>query len=235
MTQRATPGNGPASSPPAPLSPPPPPSPPSVPLADRRSRQTRDEVFAAAIPLFVAQGYDATSMQAVAEAAGVSRRTLYRHFASKDDIVFEAPRRWLEVFEAVVTDRGDAEPTRDLFRRALVAVADFVQLHAESVLAAFSVVMSSQDLLARRGRSDMEWVQRYVELLLPDLVGDPDAPLRAMTAAMAVVAAQNALMIVWAGEEPRRDCGTLMRAVLDQVDSVWPPGSREPPRQPGAR
>lgn len=190
-------------------------------LLERRAAQTRADIFDAAIDLFLEQGYDDTPMSAVAEAAGVSRRTLYRYFATKDDIVFEAPREWLEVFNTVVDDRRPDEATRDLFRRALLEVAAYVGEYARSVLKAYSVVMSSQELIARRGRSDMEWVMRYLELLGPDVADLEDGDLRAAIAAMALVGAQNALIVVWS-QRPDADVVAAMQLMLDQVDSIWP-------------
>lgn len=200
-------------------------------LTERRAAQTRAEIFDAAIELFVEQGYDSTSMNEVADAAGVSRRTLYRYFATKDDIVFEAPRDWLEVFDAAVADRREDEPTRDLFRRALLEVAAYLAEHTQSVLKAYSVVMSSQELIARRGRSDMEWVARYMELLAPDVAELEHGDVEAAIAAMALVGAQNALIVVWA-QQPDADVVAAMRAMLDQVDSIWPQPCRTPPDPP---
>ena len=62
-------------------------------LVNRRAAQTRAEIVDAALELFTDQGFDATSMEQVAEAARVSRRTIYRYFPTKDDLVFESPRK----------------------------------------------------------------------------------------------------------------------------------------------
>ncbi len=48
----------------------------------------RDRIATAARELFAAQGYERTTVEAVAERAGVSRRTFFRHFRSKDDVIF---------------------------------------------------------------------------------------------------------------------------------------------------
>jgi TetR/AcrR family transcriptional repressor of mexJK operon len=52
---------------------------------DSRAQQTRERIRAAAHQLFLQQGYQATSVDAIREAAGVSsKETLYRHYASKE-------------------------------------------------------------------------------------------------------------------------------------------------------
>ncbi len=59
--------------------------PANKPHQDREGK--RDELIAAARHLFVQDGYDATSMAALARAAGVSPNTLYWYFANKDDLL----------------------------------------------------------------------------------------------------------------------------------------------------
>ncbi|MET9364532.1 TetR family transcriptional regulator [Streptomyces sp. NPDC006632] len=53
----------------------------------RRGRGGRERILAAAARLFAAQGINATGMEQVAEAAPVSKRTLYAHFRTKNDLV----------------------------------------------------------------------------------------------------------------------------------------------------
>jgi AcrR family transcriptional regulator len=190
-------------------------------LTERRAGETRKEIFHAALDLFTARGFDRTSMDDVASAAGVSRRTLYRYFATKDDIVFEPPRDWLGVMNEALASREDGETTRSVFRRALLAVASHVERDAPTVLRAYSVLASSPDLASRHGRSDAEWVERYVHLLAPDFAGQEHDLLQAMAAAMALVGAQNALIAAWAAQYPNADLIEMSEVVLDQLDSVW--------------
>ncbi|WP_460797224.1 TetR/AcrR family transcriptional regulator [Microbacterium sp. GXF0217] len=52
------------------------------------SAEPRSVVVAAALELFQAQGYDQTSVEQIARAAGVSRSTFFRQFGGKEDVVF---------------------------------------------------------------------------------------------------------------------------------------------------
>ena len=53
----------------------------------REPRATRANIIQAADDLFYGEGVRATSMDAIAERAGVTKRTLYYHFRSKDDLI----------------------------------------------------------------------------------------------------------------------------------------------------
>lgn len=57
--------------------------------ASRRSKKERSRqvIAAAALSLFESQGYEATTMDAIAETAGVSRPTVFNHFPRKEDIL----------------------------------------------------------------------------------------------------------------------------------------------------
>ena len=195
-------------------------------LVNRRFTQTRREIVEAALSLFVDNGFDETTMSEIAESAGVSRRTIYRYFATKDDIVFESPREWLQIFNGVIETRREDESTRDVFLRALIEVGNHIQASRERVVREFSVLVSSPSLQARHGRSDAEWVERYIELLAPDVEGDPDGELTATVAAMALVAAQNALIAVWAAGSEDHHLAEMAVSAIGQLESVWPPGSR---------
>lgn len=55
--------------------------------SQRRGRGGRERILAAAAQLFAVQGINATGMEQVAEEAPVSKRTLYAHFRTKNDLV----------------------------------------------------------------------------------------------------------------------------------------------------
>ncbi|GLH81136.1 TetR family transcriptional regulator [Bradyrhizobium sp. SSBR45G] len=82
----------------------------------RSSDPTRTRIVAAASRLFYAEGIRAVSVDAVAESAGITKKTLYYHFRSKDDLVaaYLAARdqpnlalfkRWFEESEGAFPDR----------------------------------------------------------------------------------------------------------------------------------
>ncbi len=82
----------------------------------RSALPTRDRIVSAASKLFYSEGIRAVSVDAVAEKAGVTKRTLYYHFASKDDLIAayldmrDQPnlalfKRWFSETEGDVADK----------------------------------------------------------------------------------------------------------------------------------
>lgn len=56
-------------------------------LQQKKQAVVREALYDAAIDLFAEKGFDETTVEEVAQAAGVSRRTFFRYFASKDDLL----------------------------------------------------------------------------------------------------------------------------------------------------
>jgi AcrR family transcriptional regulator len=65
-------------------------------LRDARKTKTRLALRDAALTLFAAQGYDATSTEQIAEKAGVSWRTFFRYFPTKESALFAGEGLWFE-------------------------------------------------------------------------------------------------------------------------------------------
>jgi AcrR family transcriptional regulator len=66
---------------------------PVAPPRRRRGELTRERLLAAAARLFAEQGYDATSVESVANAAGITVSGMYKHFPTKADLLLEVARR----------------------------------------------------------------------------------------------------------------------------------------------
>jgi AcrR family transcriptional regulator len=59
-------------------------------LQARKQQLVRDAIWDAAVELFIEKGFDETTVDDIAEAAGVSRRTFFRYFSSKNDLMSSA-------------------------------------------------------------------------------------------------------------------------------------------------
>lgn len=67
-------------------------------LRDKHKHQTRRALRDAALKLFASHGFDATTTVDIAEKAGVSTRTLFRYFPTKEDVLYHGERDWVQTF-----------------------------------------------------------------------------------------------------------------------------------------
>ena len=89
-----------------------------TPLTERRKTQTRRDIAEAAIGLFMRHGYEAVSVEAIAEEAGVSERTFYRYFATKDDVLSPIITETTAELAALIATRPAGEPIATAVHRA---------------------------------------------------------------------------------------------------------------------
>ncbi len=76
-------------------------------LRARKMARTRKTIADAALAAFMAQGYGATRLEEIAEAAGVHKRTLLRYFPTKTHLVLYRQHAALETFETALAGRGE--------------------------------------------------------------------------------------------------------------------------------
>ena len=88
-------------------------------LRDRNRARARAEIVAAAHQLFLKQGYAETSVEQIAEAAGVAPRTVFRHFPRKEDLVFHRHAEQVGRFEQLLADQPPDRPPLDALVDAL--------------------------------------------------------------------------------------------------------------------
>lgn len=94
-------------------------------LVGRPEATTHGAIEQAAFELFAERGFDATTLEAIAERVGVGRRTLFRYYASKNDIPWGQFDLTLAGFRDILAAMPVDIPLRDAVHRGVVAFNDF--------------------------------------------------------------------------------------------------------------
>ena len=136
---------------------------------ERLTDRKREAIVQAAIAEFRANGFDATSMDKVAARAEVSKRTLYNHFPSKDELFAEILRvLWHSSTNQVeLPYRADAPMREQLLalmmqKMALLADDNFLDLARVAVAAAIHSPERAQDMIRRLGQKEggvLGWIR----------------------------------------------------------------------------
>jgi mycofactocin system transcriptional regulator len=88
----------------------------------RPPRTSRREIEMIALRLFSDNGFDQTSLEEIAAVAGVNRRTLFRYFDSKSDILWNDFDQEIAAIRTAFTQVSDDVPTMEAIRQVVVAV-----------------------------------------------------------------------------------------------------------------
>jgi AcrR family transcriptional regulator len=100
-------------------------------LRDKKRDETRQRLLDAADRLFAEQGYDHTTSAQIAEAAGVTERTLFRHFDSKSDLMLGRWRSHADALRAAMAAQPDDAPPIDVVRAGLRVFAERLERGTE--------------------------------------------------------------------------------------------------------
>ncbi|BBY17552.1 mycofactocin system transcriptional regulator [Mycolicibacterium litorale] len=97
----------------------------SAPRVGRRRSTTQDQITDVALELFAARGFDEVSVDDVAAAAGIARRTLFRYYSSKNAIPWGDFDAHLEHMRHLFDELDPDVPTDEALRTALLAFNEF--------------------------------------------------------------------------------------------------------------
>jgi TetR/AcrR family transcriptional regulator, regulator of mycofactocin system len=103
---------------------------PGLPSPGRPPSTTRHQLQQIAMEMFAAHGYDEVTIEALAAAAGIGRRTFFRYFGSKADALMADFDQEVQRLRSALADSDPGLPVMDAIRRAIVAVNDY---HAEDL------------------------------------------------------------------------------------------------------
>lgn len=185
----------------------------STPPAPPAGGSVRDRLQRAAFDLFDEQGYDGTTVDAIAERAGVGRTTFFRAFRSKEDVIFPHHDDLLEQVRA----RLDAASQR----HSLLAVSEASRLVLRHYLEEGELAVRRYRLtrsvpsLREREIAGMQQYQRAFREYIRTWMGDE---LRAELMAGSVITAHNAVLRRWLRgglDDPEAHFDAAMAQVLD--------------------
>jgi AcrR family transcriptional regulator len=117
---------------------------------ERKKRATRDAIYVAARTLFMKKGFDAVTVAEIAEAADVSEKTVFNHFATKEDLALAGSQERLDRTIEVLRLRLPGESVMDVFRRTTEATIVTIEVQpVDQILAVPRMVRGAQSLQNR--------------------------------------------------------------------------------------
>jgi AcrR family transcriptional regulator len=184
----------------------------SLTLTERKRQRTKTRIVDAAVRLFNARGFEATTADDIAEAAECSRSTLFRYFGTKEDILFGDV---LERLEALRATLAALHPCADAWTQATDAGIECLvdYLSGESALprACITLWFSHPVPRCRYLEIGLQWEMLITEFFATERGTDPESDLHSQILATTLVGAVRAVMRAYARPE------TDLRATIKQA------------------
>ncbi|MGW2748488.1 TetR family transcriptional regulator [Streptomyces sp. NPDC001450] len=189
----------------------------------------RDALVAAAFQLFLERGYEQTTVDDIVALAGVGRRSFFRYFPSKEDVVFPDHERCLADMTAFLAASDEAD---EPVRRVCDAARLVLRMYAENPTFSVQRYRLTKKVPGLRAY-ELSVVWRYeralAEYLRGRFAGRPDGTLHADVIAAAVVAAHNNALRSWLRSDGKGDAGTAVDHALGYVQAAFAPAAHPRP------
>jgi AcrR family transcriptional regulator len=146
-------------------------------ISDHKQQAVQREIRRCAFELFVNQGFESTTVEQIAEAAGISRRTYFRYFETKEDVVIVALHIGGETLEEMVRARPMDEDAWTAARRSLADLLVHFQIMSERSWEILNLIQSTPRLRARFLLERESWISRISAVLLERGTPEKDAAI----------------------------------------------------------
>jgi AcrR family transcriptional regulator len=182
-----------------------------VAIGERKRRAIRGELSEVALRLLTDRDFDSLTIDQIASAAGISRRTFFRYFTSKEDMVFAFLDQWaVQLAADIVARPADEDPVaavQNSFRQLTAAYDDraleLVRLVRET------------PMLREQEKINREHLRLAVVNALATRLGvSPEKDMRPQILATIAFAPLDAAMFAWFGSRSDEEIGKLLDEAL---------------------
>lgn len=185
----------------------------------RPSVTSRAELEQCALELFAERGFEATTVEDIAAAAGIGRRTFFRYFASKNDAVWGDFEQGLHDLRTRFAETDPSQPLLEALREAVLAFNRFdpaeVPWHRERM----ALILRVPALQAHSTLRYAAWRQVVADFVAQRL-GEPAGALLPQLVAHSCLAAAMTAYEQWLAT-PGADLQALLDQALRALDGRW--------------
>jgi AcrR family transcriptional regulator len=181
----------------------------------RKKTATRDRIRASALRLFHEQGYDATTVEQIAAAAGVSHVTFFRYFPTKEDVALSDS--YDPLIASFIAQTPSAWPLTQRIRAVLVqGLRQVYGTDRDTLLAQNKLIVSTPALRERL------WAQQIAtqQLILQALEADQDDPhpsFQDRVTVAACLAAATTAILAWVENDGTPELPDLIEQAFDAL------------------
>lgn len=185
-------------------------------LRELKRRETLRRITEAGISLFIEKGYDSATLDEIAARAGISRRTFFYYFKSKDDILLSLQSGVGDMLAAALRDEQQNKRPLDAVRDAIVRVC--ATIPAEDMIAIDRLMRSSAAVQARKQASYVEQ-ERALFVVLRERWPEPERETGLRLVAMISIGAMRVASEALGREDGKRPYVELLHEAFNALEA----------------
>lgn len=187
-------------------------------LRERKKEQTRQRIEATALELFGRDGFDGTTVEAIAAAADIAPRTFFHYFPTKEDVVLADYADRLERIVDQLRRRPETEPPWAALRASFLVVAADYETEREKLIGRFQVMATTPSVYARSLQLQAGW-EDAVAAALAQRMSCETEHLHPRLLAAAALSAMRSSQRNWMATGRQSSLPTLVEQCFDQLAS----------------
>jgi AcrR family transcriptional regulator len=171
-------------------------------LREQNRQHTLQRIAEVGIELFLAKGFEATTLDEIAAAAGISRRTFFYYFKSKEDILLAHLEGYADALRAAVLKNASAGAPFDVVRSALLELS--VRFQSDRTIATARLVKESKSLRRKQGNYHYLKLEEVLHDALCELWPRKERRERLRLVAMASIGTLRLAVDAWLEQDGKR-------------------------------
>jgi AcrR family transcriptional regulator len=194
-------------------------------LRERKKERTREALEAAAFDLFERKGFDHTTVEEIADACDVSRRTFFRYFSSKEDAFAGDHKAKTVLLASLLAARPPDEPALESIRKVMLGLCEQFGSDKQATLRRMQIAAASHDLQQLEAESYDARLDGLVEALLARRGApvDDDARLQTRLVVGAAIVIMRSVAEQWMADDGRGDLAAMVDRAFDLLIAGFRP------------
>jgi AcrR family transcriptional regulator len=189
-------------------------------LREKKKIEIRREISRIGIELFLKNGFEATTVDDIVGPLGIAKRTFFRYFDSKEDVVFA----WYEELTSELVSTLKSRPAEETPLKAVCeTMLSLLQYYDSDIKWAKSMVRLSSEtpnLIGKSFQKKAIWVNELSLVLSKRLKGTKSSELKARVVVGCVMAAFTAAIDEWYGKGGNKELRPILQAAFLTLRSL---------------
>ena len=166
-------------------------------LRERKKAKTREQIIEATVTLCLRHGFKKTTIQQIVDSVDVSRRTFFRYFRTKEDVVMERIGAFCDEVQVELRSRPKEESIWDSLVAALTCFISRSALNAHGMLSLHRMMMDNASLRARKFELPMSWETAMIPEVRKRMGSGREQEMRARVLVSAAIASASLSFDLW--------------------------------------